>query len=124
MTKTLFSFGHGYSAQALSRILAPKGWQIFGTTRDGEGTDAIRASGADPLIWPGEVPNLDGVTHLLISTAPGEAGDPVLAVLGDEIRKRASQFTWVGYLSTTAVYGDHQGGWVDEDTTAFGTEPV
>lgn len=116
MTKTLFSFGHGYSAQALSRILAPKGWQIFGTTRDGEGTDAIRASGADPLIWPGEVPNLDRVTHLLISTAPGEAGDPVLAALGDEIRKRASQFTWVGYLSTTAVYGDHQGAWVDEDT--------
>ncbi|AXT27641.1 SDR family oxidoreductase [Ruegeria sp. AD91A] len=116
MTKTLFSFGHGYSAQALSRILAPKGWKTVGTTRDREGMAAIRASGAEPLIWPGEAPNLDGVSHLLISTAPNEEGDPVLAALGDEIAKRARQFKWVGYLSTTAVYGDHQGGWVDEDT--------
>ena len=116
MNKTLFSFGHGYSAQALSRILVPKGWSIVGTTRDREGTAAIRASGAEPQIWPGEAPKLDGVTHLLISTAPSEEGDPVLAVLGDEIAKRAGQFEWVGYLSTTAVYGDHQGDWVDEDT--------
>ncbi|MFG6543082.1 SDR family oxidoreductase [Sulfitobacter sp. M22298] len=116
MTKTLFSFGHGYSAQALSRILAPKGWKTVGSTRDREGMAAIRAFGAEPLIWPGEAPNLDGVSHLLISTAPNEEGDPVLAALGDEIAKRARQFKWVGYLSTTAVYGDHQGGWVDEDT--------
>jgi len=116
MTNTLFSFGHGYSAQALSRTLAPQGWRIFGTTRDIEGATAIRTSGAEPLIWPGEQPYLDGVTHLLISTAPNEDGDPVLAALGDEIAKRAGQLKWVGYLSTTAVYGDHQGDWVDETT--------
>ena len=116
MTNTLFSFGHGYSAQALSRTLAPQGWRIFGTTRDIEGATAIRTSGAEPLIWPGEQPDLDGVTHLLISTAPNEDGDPVLAALGDEIAKRAGQLKWVGYLSTTAVYGDHQGDWVDEAT--------
>jgi len=116
MTNTLFSFGHGYSAQALSRTLAPQGWRIFGTTRDIEGATAIRTSGAEPLIWPGEQPDLDGVTHLLISTAPNEDGDPVLAALGDEIAKRAGQLKWVGYLSTTAVYGDHQGDWVDETT--------
>lgn len=116
MTQTLFSFGHGYSAQALSRHIAPKGWRILGTTRDSEGMEAIRDSGAEPLVWPGQEPNLDGVTHLLISTAPNAEGDPVLAALGDEIARRAAQFTWVGYLSTTAVYGDHQGGWVDEDT--------
>lgn len=116
MTNTLFSFGHGYSARALSRTLAPQGWRIFGTTRDIEGATAIRTSGAEPLIWPGEQPDLDGVTHLLISTAPNEDGDPVLAALGDEIAKRAGQLKWVGYLSTTAVYGDHQGDWVDETT--------
>ncbi|NOD75995.1 MULTISPECIES: SDR family oxidoreductase [unclassified Ruegeria] len=116
MTQTLFSFGHGYSAQALSRHIAPKGWRIFGTTRDNEGMAAIRDSGAEPLVWPGQEPTLDGVTHLLISTAPNAEGDPVLAALGEEIARRAAQFTWVGYLSTTAVYGDHQGGWVDEDT--------
>ncbi len=116
MTNTLFSFGHGYSAQALSRRLTPEGWRVVGTTRDAEGTDAIRASGAEPLIWPGDVPDLDGVSHLLISTAPKEDGDPVLAALGAEIAARAEQFKWVGYLSTTAIYGDHQGNWVDETT--------
>jgi nucleoside-diphosphate-sugar epimerase len=60
------------------------------------------------------IPALDAATHLLISAAPNEDGDPVLAELRDEIGKRADQFTWVGYLSTTGVYGDHQGGWVDE----------
>ncbi|WP_170765411.1 SDR family oxidoreductase [Ruegeria lacuscaerulensis] len=116
MTGTLFSFGHGYSAQAVSRLLKPQGWRICGTTRDPAQTPTIRASGADPLIWPGQTPDFDGVTHLLISTSPNADGDPVLAVLQDEITARAAQFEWVGYLSTTAVYGDHQGGWVDEAT--------
>lgn len=116
MTGTLFSFGHGYTARALSRRLAPKGWRIVGTTRDAAEKDAIRAAGAEPLVWPGEAPDLDGVTHLLISTAPTAKGDPVLAALRDEIAARAGQFDWVGYLSTTAVYGDHGGAWVDETT--------
>ncbi|WP_170368939.1 SDR family oxidoreductase [Ruegeria arenilitoris] len=121
MTGTLFSFGHGYTARALSRRLAAKGWRIVGTTRDAAEKDAIRAAGAKPLVWPGEAPDLDGVTHLLISTAPTAKGDPVLAALRDEIAARAGQFDWVGYLSTTAVYGDHQGGWVDETTPATPT---
>lgn len=121
MTGPLFSFGHGYTARALSRRLAPKGWRIVGTTRDAAEKDAIRAAGAEPLVWPGEAPDLDGVTHLLISTAPTAQGDPVLAALRDEIAARAGQFDWVGYLSTTAVYGDHQGGWVDETTPATPT---
>lgn len=121
MTGTLFSFGHGYSAQALSRQLKPNGWRIFGTTRDPAQSQAIRASGAEPVIWPGHTPELDGVTHLLISTAPNAQGDPVLAAMRDEIVERAKQFEWVGYLSTTAVYGDHQGAWVDETTPATPT---
>ena len=116
MTGTLFTFGHGYSARALSRRVAPQGWRIFGTSRDADHFEAIRESGAEPLIWPGQVPDLDGATHLLISTAPTADGDPVLAELRDEIAARARQFAWVGYLSTTAVYGDHQGDWVDETT--------
>ncbi len=116
MTGTLLSFGHGYSARALSRRLTAPGWRIIGTSRDAAHLEAIRASGAEPLVWPGQVPELDGVTHLLISTAPASDGDPVLAALRDEIARRAGQFTWVGYLSTTAVYGDHQGDWVDETT--------
>ncbi|WP_170563798.1 SDR family oxidoreductase [Ruegeria atlantica] len=121
MTGTLFSFGHGYSAQALSHLLQPQGWRIFGTTRDPAQSPMVRASGAEPVVWPGQVPQFDGVTHLLISVAPNAAGDPVLAALGEEIAERAAQFSWVGYLSTTAVYGDHQGAWVDETTPATPT---
>ncbi|KUJ73610.1 SDR family oxidoreductase [Ruegeria profundi] len=121
MTGTLFSFGHGYSAQALSRLLSPQGWTIRGTTRDPAQFHTIRASGAEPFVWPGQSPDLNGVTHLLISTAPNAEGDPVLAVLKEEIAARAAQFQWVGYLSTTAVYGDHQGAWVDESTPAAPT---
>ena len=62
------------------------------------------------------LPALDDATHLLISAGPSAAGDPVLGALRAEITARAGQFQWVGYLSTTGVYGDHQGGWVDETT--------
>lgn len=116
MTGTLLSFGHGYTARVLSRALAPQGWRIIGTSRNPDQMEAIRASGAEPLLWPDEEPSLDGVTHLLISTAPDAGGDPVLAALGDQIATRAAQLRWVGYLSTTAVYGDHDGAWVDETT--------
>ncbi|MCK0120589.1 SDR family oxidoreductase [Loktanella sp. F6476L] len=116
MTKTLLSFGHGYSAQALGRLLLPRDWRIIGTTRSEDKAAAFMQDGIEPRIWPGAdmIPALDAATHLLISAAPGENGDPVLAELRDEIGKRADQFAWVGYLSTTGVYGDHQGDWVDE----------
>ena len=114
----LLSFGHGYSGQALSRILSPEGWAVYGTTRCEDGFDKVTTSGAKPLLWPGasveEV--LDEATHLLISIAPNENGDPVLNTLADKIAIRRNQFEWIGYLSTTGVYGDHKGGWVTEET--------
>jgi nucleoside-diphosphate-sugar epimerase len=114
--KTLFSFGHGYSAQALARRLILQGWNIIGTTRDPDKVEAIAATGVTPLVWPDE--NLDAaLTHadaLLVSAAPGPEGDPLLAAARDAVLAACPD--WVGYLSTTGVYGDHQGGWVDERT--------
>jgi len=117
MTHTLLSFGHGYSARALSRILLPQDWRIIGTTRSEDKAPALMDAGIEPRIWPGAdmIPALNAATHLLISAAPGDDGDPVLGALKDEIAQRAGQFEWVGYLSTTGVYGDHDGGWVDEN---------
>lgn len=117
MTKTLLSFGHGYSAQALEPLLGDD-WRIIGTTRSEDRATAMMARGVEPRIWPGAdmIPALDAATHLLISAAPDDTGDPVLQDLGGEIAKRAGTFEWVGYLSTTGVYGDHDGDWVDEDT--------
>ncbi len=117
MTRTLLSFGHGYSAQALATML-PDDWRIIGTTRSEDKAAQMMQSGTEPRIWPGAdmTPALNAATHLLISAAPGENGDPVLAELRDAIAARADQFEWVGYLSTTGVYGDHGGDWVDETT--------
>ena len=118
MTKTLLSFGHGFSAQALSRLLVPQDWRVIGTTRSEDKAVALMNSGVEPRIWPGAdmAPALNAATHILISAAPDEDGDPVLAKLETEITKRAGQFEWVGYLSTTGVYGDHQGDWVNENS--------
>ena len=112
----MFSFGHGYSAQALTRLLLPQGWQITGTTRSADKAAALASTGVTPVIFPGDRIDMDGVSHLLISAGPDAEGDPVLRNVGEEIAARADQFEWVGYLSTTGVYGDHQGGWVDENT--------
>ncbi|WP_066817026.1 SDR family oxidoreductase [Frigidibacter mobilis] len=114
---TLLSLGHGYSAQALARLLLPQGWRIIGTTRSAAKAEALRVSGIEPLIWPGTplAPALAEATHLLTSIAPGEDGDPVLATHRAEIAAAAPHLQWAGYLSTTGVYGDHAGGWVDED---------
>ncbi|MEL6564829.1 MAG: SDR family oxidoreductase [Pseudomonadota bacterium] len=116
MTGVLFSFGHGYSAKALTRLLLSDGWRITGTTRSADKAAALAETGVTPVVFPGAPVDLDGVTHLLISAGPDADGDPVLRLMDEEIAARADQFDWVGYLSTTGVYGDHQGGWVDEAT--------
>lgn len=113
--KTLLSLGHGYSAQALARRLSPQGWTVIGTTRNPAKADALRAAGVEPLVLPADLrPALARATHILSSVAPDDQGDPILRDHADAIA--AAQPDWVGYLSTTAVYGDHKGGWVDEDT--------
>ncbi len=109
----LLSLGHGYSAAALARRLLPEGWSVIGTTR--HRPDALRAEGVEPLIWPGDLaPALARATHVLASAAPDANGDPFLQAALPAIR--AARPEWVGYLSTTSVYGDHQGAWVDEET--------
>lgn len=110
----LLSLGHGYSARALARLLIAEGWRVIGTTRSATKAKAFRAEGVEPLLWPGDIaPALAEATHILASAAPDGLGDPFLRDTADIARSKAS---WVGYLSTTGVYGDHHGGWVDEDT--------
>lgn len=112
---TLLSIGHGYSAQALARRLLPLGWTVIGTTRTPARAKAFAEEGVEPLLLPASLsPALGRATHILTSVAPDAAGDPILRDHAAELR--AARPDWVGYLSTTAVYGDHAGGWVDEDT--------
>lgn len=122
MTGTLLSLGHGYSAAALARRLGP-GWRIIGTTRSAEKADRLASEAVEPLIWPGADLGsaFAAATHVLASIAPDAAGDPVLARHGAAIAAAAPHLQWVGYLSTTGVYGDHGGGLVDEGTPLLPT---
>jgi nucleoside-diphosphate-sugar epimerase len=111
---TLLSLGHGYSARALARRLVPQGWRVIGTTRNPAKADVFRAEGVEPLVWPGDLDwVLEEATHILCSAAPDAKGDPFLQAMPVIAKSKAG---WVGYLSTTGVYGDHDGGWVDEQT--------
>jgi nucleoside-diphosphate-sugar epimerase len=108
---TLFCFGFGYSARALAARLGP-GFAVRGTGRDPTSPHLLP-------FGPGKAFDdawLEGVTHLLISIPPDAEGDPVLRAAGESLARRAGQFAWAGYLSTTGVYGDHGGGKVDENT--------
>ncbi|WP_299360654.1 SDR family oxidoreductase [uncultured Paracoccus sp.] len=113
----LVVLGHGYSAGFLTRLLVPRGWEVVGTTR--EGKSRVAADGARPLHWPGEEEavrsELASADAILIGAAPDEAGDPALRDFADAIA--ASPAPWLGYLSTTGVYGDRDGGWVDESSS-------
>jgi nucleoside-diphosphate-sugar epimerase len=116
MTRTLLSFGHGFSARALAPLLIDRGWRVIGTTRSAEKAAAIANTGVEPRVWPGSdlAPDLSVANALLFSAAPGPKGDPVLLEMHEQIAAAAPRLDWAGYLSTTGVYGDRGGDWVDE----------
>ncbi len=118
MTGTLLILGHGYSADALSRRLLPLGWTVIGTTRRTDKAERLAARGIEPLIWPGAplAPALARATHLLAGIGPDGAGDRILLAHLADIAAAAPHLRWAGYLSTTGVYGNHRGAWVDEET--------
>lgn len=113
----LLSIGHGFSAAFLEKLIGPEGWHIIATTRSSDKAAFLSSRGLEAVEWPGTdlEQHFAKATHVLSSVAPSENGDPVLDAFGDVLR-HSSHLRWVGYLSTTGVYGDHQGGWVDEET--------
>ncbi len=104
--KRLFIFGLGYTASRIAAALTRQGWEVISTGRDG--TLAFDDSGAVRLA-------LADAGHVLSSVPPGADGDPVLDTYGDALGGK-----WLGYLSSTGVYGDTRGAWVDE-TAPTGT---
>lgn len=116
----LFCFGLGYTAGRLAARLLSLGWQVSGTCRSAEKQAALAKAGIAARLFDREHPvpdlacDLGAATHLLSSVPPDGIGDPVLDRHRAEIDAAASRLAWIGYLSTTGVYGDRQGGWVDE----------
>jgi nucleoside-diphosphate-sugar epimerase len=115
--KQVFIFGAGYSGKAFARA-NKQAVPVFGTTRTPEKVESLRQTGIMPLLFDGaltpEISDaLEKTTHMVVSVAPEEAGDPVLNAARQAIAAMPA-LEWIGYLSTVGVYGNYDGAWVDE----------
>jgi nucleoside-diphosphate-sugar epimerase len=123
MSNRLLIFGLGFSGGAIARQAMAAGWSVAGTVRGGDKAQQLLAEGIETHLFDGTAPlpsaALDGTTHVLCTIAPGTAGDPALRTCAPLLREAR----WLGYLSTTGVYGDHAGGWVDETTPTKPGQP-
>jgi nucleoside-diphosphate-sugar epimerase len=120
----LFCFGLGYCAQSLAASLKRRGCKVAGTARTPEAVSEVENSDTEVFCFDGKSPVgnmaaiLTRISHLLVSIPPDGDEDPVLTHHRDHIAGCVGDGTlrWIGYLSTTGVYGDRQGAWVDETT--------
>jgi nucleoside-diphosphate-sugar epimerase len=109
----LLIFGLGFCGMAVARAAAAACMEVCGTSRSSGG----KSAGSVPLrvAFDDAGPRIARATHILATAPPGAVGDPILARYALQIRGAAA-LQWLGYLSTTGVYGDRRGGWVDELT--------
>ena len=120
-TKRLFCFGLGYSATELAARLAREGWTVSATATTQTGAERIAALGYEAYVFDGThadpaIPRaLETASHVVLSAPPGPIGDPAFVQFGKALADSQTA-RWIGYLSTIGVYGDWQGGWVDEDS--------
>jgi nucleoside-diphosphate-sugar epimerase len=123
MTGRLFIFGLGYSGLEIARLARAADWSVAGTVTNADKAAILRAGGIDARPFDGSAPvaadSIASATHILCSIAPGTTGDPALKHCADLM----GQARWLGYLSTTGVYGDTAGAWVDETATPRPTQP-
>lgn len=113
-------FGAGYSGKRIAEM-RPEAVSIRGTTRGTEKFGDLRKAGIEPLLFEDRTVDdalrqaLQDTTHVVVSIAPDELGDPVLEALRDTPSPMPN-LEWVCYLSTVGVYGDYGGAWIDEDS--------
>ena len=119
MNKKLLIFGCGYTAQAIGKNLSDNNWQVFGTTRLQENFNGLIGLGIIPVMWEDQS-RIESIIKngcsILISVAPKESMDIVLQRFLDVIMTYKSDINWLGYLSSTGVYGNKLGEWVFEDS--------
>ncbi|QEY51884.1 SDR family oxidoreductase [Legionella longbeachae] len=119
MTPSFFIFGFGYTANRFAQKLIQLGFNVIGTTRQ----ERKKATSYPPAITLIDFESSDidfylsQTTHILISIPPAEGMDDlVLSYYSALIKRHATHIEWIGYLSSTGVYGDHQGNWVNEES--------
>jgi len=124
----LMVFGFGYSAQHIAARLRADGVAVTATVRKPAKAEQLARAGVAARVFsaefsdPGIAEDIASSDAILSSVPPDAAGDPVLAAFAEAIAA-APHLAWVGYLSTIGVYGDHQGGFVDEATPLRPVEP-
>jgi nucleoside-diphosphate-sugar epimerase len=108
----LFLFGPGYVGRAFAKRLAADGWRVAAGARDDPGAALLKAEGIDPvdLADSATLEAAFGSDAVLVTAPPDQRGCPAMAAIG------AASPGWLGYLSSTGVYGDRGGGWVFEDS--------
>ncbi len=111
-------FGLGYTGRAIAAAAHEAGFAVTGTSRD----PARRQPPEGVALVPYDAAGIAAATHVATTIPVGEAGDPVLGRYGSALAA-SSSLRWAGYLSTTGVYGDRGGGWVDEDTEPAPASP-
>ena len=109
----LLIFGFGYSGRAIAKAAREAGVEVWATSRN----PAALPPEAGVTLIPFDFAEIAirNASHIIATVAPGDAGDPVLARYAAQMTA-APDLRWIGYLSTTGVYGNRDGGWVDEDT--------
>lgn len=113
----LFTFGYGFSAQALGARLKAQGWSLAATYRRPEDAGRLQALGVEAVSVndpAGLAAQLKAADAVLVTAAPDTEGCPGLRALVPAMARAGAFPDWLGYLSTTGVYGDRQGGWVFE----------
>jgi nucleoside-diphosphate-sugar epimerase len=106
----LLIFGLGYTGTAIGLAAAEAAYAVTGTSRQ---SGATAPPGIAVIPFDAAAQALADATHIVATAAPDEGGDPVLARYAAAIAA-APKLRWIGYLSSTGVYGDRDGGWVDE----------
>lgn len=118
-TPHLLVFGPGYSARPIMKHFKDKGWKVSASWRRSETKQELEHLGYRPVALNVDSDpinhDLTDVTHILTSIAPKHEKDPILPTL-KEWQPKMPNITWIGYLSSTNVYGNHDGAWVDELT--------
>lgn len=112
--------GLGYAGTAIGAEAAARGFGVTGTARDP--VAANPPAGVDLVAFGAATAVIEQATHLVVTAAPGEAGDPILAAHAAAVMG-APELRWIGYLSTTGVYGDRGGAEVDEATPPAPAQP-
>jgi nucleoside-diphosphate-sugar epimerase len=115
----LFVFGLGYVGQAFARAMIARGWSVVGTTRGADRADALRAEGiqtVDADDRAAMTAALTGVSAVLVTAPPTAEGCPGLEAVIPALAAAQGFPDWIGYLSTTGVYGDFDGRWVFESS--------